>query len=148
MDYEILGDELKRDEYRNLTDQDAADALNANVVAWRVNVPLKDINILARRFGLMLALRVAKRRTDSPVEVSALAEEALSLFEDRTLDEIDMDDPASMGLMAGLMQVGLLTEEQAAAFDGLANGMTSRREQLGLPVVTAGDVQSARAGGE
>lgn len=144
MDYEVLGDELKRDEYRNLSDQDAADTLNANVVACRVNVPLKDINILARRFGLTLALRVAKRRTDIPVEVSALAEEALSLFEDRTLDEIDMDDPASVALLGALEQYGLLSKEQAEMFAGMGDATISRVEQLGLPIVTAGDVGRAR----
>ena len=148
MNYQALAEELAKDEYKELDDQAAAEALNARTVAVRRAVPTRDIFIAAMRSGLILALRTVTLDSAQPAGLRALAQTALDLTDQSVLDSVDMDDPASVALLGALEQYGLLSQEQAQMFAGMGDALTSRVEQLGLGTVTAGDVQSARAGGK
>lgn len=146
MNYDTLKEELAKEEYKNLSNDEAADALNAATVAARRPAATRDIFIAAMRMGLILTLRTVMLDAEHPAALRALAQTALDLTDQTVLDVVDMDDPASKALMGALTQYGLMTEEQAAAFDALGTTMISRAEELGLGVVLPGHIQMVREG--
>ncbi len=145
MNYQLLAEELAREEYKGLDDQAAADALNAAMVEVRRPVPTRGIFIAAMRSGLILALRTVTLDSAQPAPLRALAQTALDLTDQTVLDSVDMDDPASVALLGALEQYGLMSKEQSLAFVAMGTALTSRAEQLEVGTVTAGDVQRARA---
>lgn len=147
MNYQLLAEELAKEQYKDLDDQTAAEKLNAATMEVRRPVATRDIFIAAMRMGLIVTLRTVTLDAEMPAALRALAQTALDLTDQTVLESVDMDDPASVSLLGALGQYGLMTEEQAAQFRAMATVLTSMAAQLQLGTVTAGDVQSARAGG-
>jgi hypothetical protein len=150
MDYNILREELARDEYKSLSDQEAADALNAATVPAVRNVPTREIATWAAANGVMTALYMVNLTPDAPIELKAIVQTLLAVLE--RLDDwhivagVGQPTPAASAMMAALMQAGILDEKQADELIGMATTYTSRGEQLGLGLVLAGHVQMIRAG--
>lgn len=61
-------------------------------------------------------------------------------LKDARFDAINLDKPASRAMFATLGQAGLLSVQEATAFDTLASAVVSRAEQLGLAGVSVADV--------
>lgn len=145
MNYQPLAEELAREEYKDLDDQAAADALNAETVEVRRPVPTRDIFIAAMRMGLIVTLRTVTLDAEMPAGLRALAQTALDLTDQTVLESVDMDDPASVSLLAGLMQYGLMTNEQVAAFVAMGTALASWAELHWEGVLAYWDVARARA---
>lgn len=149
MDYQILATELREATYANMTDAEAADALNAvNVLAYQP-VTVAALASAAYGMGLVVRLRAAIRNTQTPVELVAVCESLLDLLSAPfpTVDFFGIDgtpDPASGAMLETLVEAGLLSEAEAGALTELAIVRASRAGQLGLGHVTADDIVIAR----
>lgn len=146
MDYTILAAELAKPEYDGLSDQDAADVLNAQTVTTRQPVGIGLLMAAAYTTGLYPRLIAAQWDPDTPVELRAVVVSLLDIKAAR-FETVDMDDPVVESMFGALQAAGLLDDDERAVFDGLGNAAMSRAAQLGLGYVAAGDVQQARHGG-
>lgn len=129
--------ELSQPQYAALSDQQAADAVNAKRVAVRRPVPTWLVRQTAIELGVWPALVAA----GTPLTVSVLA-----WIDDQsgTIQSVDLDRPSVQAILAGLVQAGIVTQAQAATLDGLADADIPWTESAGLPEVGIGLVINAR----
>ena len=133
-----LQTELAKREYAALTDQQAADKLNAAVIAGRKKVPLADFVHTLFTEWVVSNLSVRTR-----VDPSALSGDALLLWKaadtmlryigNPHVETIDMDLPVTKQALAALVAVGDVPQAVVVAADAMANIMETPAEQLGLP---------------
>lgn len=154
MNYQLLAEELAREQYKGLDDQEAADVLNAETMPVVRNIPIRELATWASQNGIMPGLFAAERAPATPAPLYGAIKTLLTILTPGLIDEWQIfspsgePTPAASGIMAGLMEAGLMSGEQAEELAQMGTALTSRAAQLGLGTVTAGDVQSARAGGK
>lgn len=85
MNYQLLAEELAKEQYKDLDDQTAAEKLNAATVEVRRPVATRDIFIAAMRMGLIVTLRTVTLDAEMPAALRALAQTA-------QYEEYDEDD--------------------------------------------------------
>lgn len=146
MDYHILATELQNEQYTDLSDQRAADALNAATIQVRQRVAISRLQATAMEQSVYVSLRTAIATPETPPQLLALCQTVLDLVEAR-FNDIDLDNPRSQAMFGALQQYGIINQTQSAAIDALANATVSRAAQLGLGYVAPGDVYQARYGG-
>ena len=146
MNYRALAVELLESQYAEMSDAAAAAALNAETIHVRQRVAIADLQARAMETGVYTALRMAVASSQTPDDLRAVCQTVLDLAGARFAD-VDLDNAASVQMFGALQQAGVITPQQAAAIDALADGVTSRAAQLGLGYVSPGDVQQARGGG-
>lgn len=129
MNYQTLTEELTRDEYKALSHQEAADALNAPTISIVRNVPTAEIATWAAENGVMSGLYMIDLSPDAPVELRAVVRTLLTVLERLDAWRILSDDgtptPAAQTMMGALMQAGVMTENQAAELMAMAVEMSS-----------------------
>jgi hypothetical protein len=153
MNYDDLKTELAKPAYEALTDQEAADALNAETIVVRQLVPLWQIEKHAIENGYRLAIEaaaakwVAEPSADQQAanQVYGAAKIALSYLANSRFENLDFDLDSTKAMLAALVAGGIVTQANADALDAMANGTTSRREQLKLPPVGSHHVAYARS---
>lgn len=142
MSIDALAAELARPEYTGLTDQQAADAVNAKSVTVRRPVDTWRVRQAAIEGGYWAALVDAQ----NVPQTRALAVTVLAWIDDQsgTIQSVDMDRPAAVQMRAALVQAGIVSQAQADALAGLANATIPWTESVGLPEVGIGLVINAR----
>lgn len=144
MNYHILAGELQQPQYAEMDDAAAAAALNA-VVERRQRVAISALQARAMETGIYVALRVAVQNPQAPPQLQAVCQTVLDLA-NASFADVDLDNPASVQMFGALQAAEVITAQQAAAIDALANvTQPSRAAALGLGAVTAEDVGAARA---
>lgn len=134
-----LAVELTNPIYADLSDEDAAAAINAKRVSVRRPVPTWRIKLAAIEGGYYAALVLAER-ADNPLAISVL-----SWIDDPSIQTCDMDLPSVQFMLAGLVQASLVTQPQADALDALADAEIPWSESVGInEVIGAGLVHNAR----
>lgn len=134
-----LAVELTNPIYADLSDEDAAAAINAKRVSVRRPVPTWRIKLAAIEGGYYAALVLAERAGD-PLAISVL-----SWIDDPSIQTCDMDLPSVQFLLAGLVTASLVTQPQADALDALADAEIPWSESVGInEVIGAGLVHNAR----
>jgi len=137
MDYQTLATELADAAYTGLSDEAAADALNA---------------IDATKFGeRMVTYRAILAEVDGAGDVLDAIEAAGATNADVKwamigikADGIDIGHPKTMAMVDALVAGSVLTQAQGDALKGMAPNI-SRATELGLGTVKVGDVQFARS---
>lgn len=129
MNYQVLAAELALAGYTGLSDQAAADKLNtANIAVDVESVSGSDIF-----------------EATTQADYTALTANQKPLFHAiMAMDSIRVKGSNTRAALLAMFGAGTQTRTNLAA---LQTRTTSRAEQLQLGTVTAGDVQSARAGG-
>lgn len=143
MDISILVAELSKPEYASLTDQQAADAVNAKTVAVRAQVPnwrMKQHAILGGYWPLVKAGQL-----DSDPQKAGLCLSVIDWIDDPKISNTDMDLAGVQTMIAGLVAFGLITQSQANELDALANATVRWTQSNGLPEIGIGLVQNARS---
>ena len=137
-----LKDELSKPEYAGLSDQAAADRVNAKRVAVRRPVPTWQVRQAAIQGGYWASLVQSR---DVP-QTAPLAINVLAWIDDQsgTIQTVDMDSPAAGMMRSALVQAGILTQTQADAISALADAVIPWTESMGLPEVGIGLVINAR----
>ena len=117
MDLQPLIDELAKPEYSGLSDQEAADAVNAKTVSVRVPVDTWQIKQYAVEQGVWAKLKVAIRSSDTPAEVYGLCSSIVDWIDDPSgkIGKVDIGLPSVQTMLASLVQAGLATQAQIEA---------------------------------
>lgn len=151
MNYQALADEIKKPEYAELSDQEVADSLNAPTITTVRNIPIRELAEWSSQNGIMPALFAAERDPATPAALYGAIKTLLTILTPGLLDSWEVvgasGEPTSgaNALMAGLLEAGLMTTEQAGELVAMATTTTSWAAlyNAGQPVGD-GHVASAR----
>ena len=138
--------ELAKPEYSGLSDQAAADAVNAKTVAVRELVPCWLVKQLAIESGYWAAIKIASQSSDVPLAVRGVALSAVDWIDDSSgkIQNVDMDSPAVLAMLSGLVAAGLLTESQSSDLQALADQTKRWVDVVGIGTVGIGYIKNAR----
>lgn len=146
MNLDPLITELAKPEYSGLSDQAAADLVNAKTVAVRELVPCWLVKQLAIESGYWAAIKIASQSSDVPLQVRGVALSAVDWIDDSSgkIQNVDMDSPAVLAMLSGLVAAGLLTQSQSDDLQALADQTKRWVDVVGLGTVGIGFVKNAR----
>ena len=142
-----LQTELAKAEYQTLSDADAAARLNAPIVTGRRHVPLAEFVHRLFADATWAALQVAASGSVAgmPEQVRGAAVTVYDFLRNPHVETIDMDLPATKGVLATLIQAGVLSQAVVHEIDALGNVATTRAAQLGIHgCATAAAINLAR----
>jgi len=144
MPISALAAKIAEPQYAGMADQPLADAINALRVSVRRPVPTWQVRQTAIESGYW-PLLVEARESTTPA-VRALAITVLAWVDDQsgTIQSVDMDRPAVVGMRAALVQAGICSQAQADALSALADQSIPWTESVGLGEVGIGLIQNAR----
>ena len=144
MNLSALAAKIAEPQYRGLSDQLLAEAVNGLRVTVRRPVPTWQVRQTAIEGGYWPSLIEARESTTPAVR--ALAITVLAWVDDQsgTIQSVDMDRPAVIGMRAALVQAGICSQPQADALSALADASIPWTESVGLPEVGVGLIINAR----
>lgn len=144
MSLQALASKIREPQYAGLSDQLLADAVNALRVSVRRPVPTWQVRQAAIEGGYWPALIEARETGGNPLR--ALAITVLAWIDDQsgTIQSVDMDRPAVIGMRAALVQAGLCSQPQADALSALADHSIPWTESVELPEIGVGLIINAR----
>ena len=139
-----LAAKIAEPQYRGLTDQLVADAVNGLRVSVRRPVPTWQVRQAAIEAGYWPALIEARESTTPAVR--ALAITVLAWIDDQsgTIQSVDMDRESVVAMRAALVQAGICSQPQADALSALADASIPWTESVGLPDIGVGYIILAR----
>ena len=139
-----LAAKIREPQYRGMSDQLLADAINGLRVIVRRPVPTWLVRQTAIEGGYWPAL-VEARESTTPA-IRALAITVLAWIDDQsgTIQSVDMDRPAVGQMRAALVQAGICSQPQADAISSLADASIPWTESVGLPEIGVGLIINAR----
>jgi hypothetical protein len=141
MNEQALIEELKQPQYAGLTDQQAADAVNAKTVTIRQPVDSGLLMDACMAAGIWAKLEAANQpgSSDPPASLARTMMERL-----KQPRPLDFDNPAVQQNVADCIQHGLITQEQQQQLSGLANKTPRWVDVQGIGEVGIGYVINAR----
>lgn len=142
MNEQILIDELRKPEYFGLSDQEAADAINAKAATIRRPVPADRVQAAAIASGLWAIVKIASQNTGLPNPPRGAAMSFVDWIEAGR--PIDMDGGTVQSVGAVLLSYNLATQEQLDALQTLADVVIPWATANDLPEVGIGLVINAR----
>jgi len=144
MSLSALAAKITEPQYVGMPDQLLADAVNALRVSVRRPVPTWQVRQAAIESGYWPAL-IESRESTTP-SVRALAITVLAWIDDQsgTIQSVDMDRAAVVGMRAALVQAGICSQPQADALTALADLSIPWTESVGLPEIGVGLIINAR----
>jgi len=116
---QALIDELSRAEYASLSDQAAADAINAKTVIIRVLVDLWQIEEYARRHGIRALLKKAEGNTQHQCQDIAI--DILAYITSPRGKMIDLDLAETQGMFGAMVSCGFATATHVSEMTALAD---------------------------
>ena len=142
MNEQILINELQKPEYSGLSDQEAADAINAKTATIRRPVPAPMIRLRAMSLGMYAVVKIAAEDKSLPNPPRGAAINFITLADSQ--DTVDLDHPDVAANAATLRQFSLASQEQIDAINSLGNGVIPWTTANDLPEVGIGLVINAR----
>ena len=139
---EIILDELRKPEYQALSDQAAADAINAKTMTVRKPVELWMVVEHSSRNGYRAKLELARNNGNHPCQETAI--NILEYINSPRLQTVDMDLPATRGMVGALVQCQFATQAMADELLALANQTIRWVDHNGLGTVGDGTIKSLR----
>ena len=139
---QALIDELKKPEYASLSDQAAADAINAKTVAIRQPVELWKVEEHASRKGYRAKLERASTNENHPCQEIAL--NILAYINSARLNTVDMDLPDTQMMVGALVQCQFATQPMADELLALADQTVRWVDHEGIGEVGRGAIYNAR----
>jgi hypothetical protein len=146
MDLTPLITELAKPEYAGLTDQQAAEAVNAKTITVRELVPCWLVKQLAIESGYWAAMKIASQSSDVPLQVRGVALSAVDWIDDLSgkIQNVDMDSTAVLAMLGGLVAAGLLTQSQSNDLRSLADQTKRWVDVVGIGTVSAQEIAKQR----
>jgi hypothetical protein len=139
---QALIDELSKPQYASLSDQAAADAINAKTVAVRKPVDLWQVEEHASRKGYRAKLERASKTEGHPCQEVAL--NILAYINSARLNTVDMDLADTQLMIGAMVECQFATQAMADELLALADQTIKWTESVGLPEIGVGLVQNAR----
>ena len=142
---QLLVDELKKPAYQGISDQAAADLLNALTVTKRRLVPTAEAKQYAIEQGFYPRIVIDSQSSLDPIK-QELCLGVWLWVDDPTgkIANIDMDLPVAKKMIAGLLHHGYINQAQALALDRLADKTVRWVDEIGFGTVGDGHVRSFR----
>ena len=137
-----LIEELKKPEYATLSDQEAADAVNAKTVTIRRPVSAEVVQAAAIDSGLWAIVKIASQNAALPNPPRGAAMSFVDWIEAGRL--IDMDSSTVLAVGSVLLSYNLATQEQLDALKALGDAVIPWTQQTGVGEVGIGYVINAR----
>lgn len=137
-----LIEELSKPEYASLTDQEAADAINAKTVDVAVKVPNWKIKQHAVLNGYWPVVKAGQ--LDADTAKAGLCTTIIDWIEDTRISTTDFSLPQVQSMIAGLVSYSLITQAHADELNAMATETVSWTSTVGLPEVGIGLVGNAR----
>jgi hypothetical protein len=138
----ILSDELSKPQYAALTDQQAADAVNAKTVTVQQTVAIHKLKEYAIINAVWPKLK-AGQANSNPV-VAALCVSVLDWVDDPRISTLDVNKPEVQAMLDGLVSAGIMSSSNKADVVAMGSKVVSWTSQNGLPEIGIGLVQNAR----
>ena len=142
MNEQILIFELRKSEYSGLSDQQAADAINAKTATIRKPVPAPMIRLRAMSLGMYAVVKIAAEDKSLPNPPRGAAINFIALADSQ--DTVDLDHPDVATNAGTLRQFSLASQEQIDAINSLGNVVIPWTAANDLPEVGIGFVINAR----
>ena len=137
-----LIDELRKAEYQGLSDQAAADAINAKMVTVRKPVDLWMVEEHASRKGYRAKLEKAAK--DNSHDCQEVAINILAYINSARLNTVDMDLPGTQSMIRAMVDCKFATQEMADELIALADQTVRWVDHNGIGTLGRGAVQNAR----
>jgi len=137
-----LIEELKKPEYATLSDQEAADAVNAKTVTIRRPVSADAVQAAAIASGLWGIVKIASRNPALPNPPQGAALSFVDWIETGRLIDMDSSTVAAVGSV--LLSYNLATQEQLDSLKALGDAVIPWTQQTGVGEVGIGYVINAR----
>lgn len=143
---DALIQELQKPEYAGLSDQAAADIINAKMVSKRELVPTWLVKQHGIENGYYAKIKIAACDSTIPVDVRGLCISVLAWIDDQAgkIQHLDMDLASTHAMVQGLIASGILTQAQADSLDQLADHDVRWVDDQGVGEVGIGLVINAR----
>jgi hypothetical protein len=135
--------ELSKPEYSELSDQQAADAINAMTVQTRQLVQCSEIIRHATIYGYRHKLTKAASNDAHPCQ--GLAIDILPYIDSSKTQSVDMDLPETKAMLGAMVQCGFASQAVVDGLDALATVTIKWTESVGLPEIGVGLVRNARS---
>jgi len=142
MNEQALIDELKQPQYATMSDQEAADAVNAKTVTIRQPVAAERVQASAIASGLWAIVKIAAQNTALPNPPRGAAMSFVDWIEAGR--PIDMDGGTVQGVGQVLLSYNLATQPQLDALQALADTAARWADTVGIGEVGIGFVYNAR----
>ena len=142
MNEQILITELRKPEYFGLSDQEAAEAINAKTAMIRKPVPAPMIRLRAMSLGMYAVVKIAAEDKSLPNPPRGAAINFITLADSQ--DTVDLDHPDVAANAGTLRQFSLASQEQIDAINSLGNVVIPWTAANDLPEVGIGLVINAR----
>ena len=140
---QALLDELRKPEYQALSDQAAADAINAKTVTVRKPVDLWMVVEHSSRNGYRAKLELARTNSNHPCQETAI--NILEYINSPRLQTVDMDLPSTRGMVGALVQCQFATQSMADELLALADQTVRWVDHNGIGTVGDGTIKSLRS---
>ena len=138
----VLSDELSKQPYAGLSDQAAADAINAKTVTVSQLVPIWQVKEHAILNGYWPLVKAGQ--LDANPTKAGLCLSVIDWIDDPKIQTIDVHLVAVQQMLAGLTSFGLMSNAQAAEIVAMGYKAVSWTSTVGLPEIGVGLVQNAR----
>lgn len=138
----ILSDELSKPQYAGLSDQQAADAINANTVTVQQTVAIHKVKEYAIVNGIWPKLKAGQ--ASSNPQVAALCISVLDWVDDPRISTLDVNKPEVQAMLDGLVSAQIMSANNKAAVIAMGSKVVSWTSQNGLPEIGIGLVINAR----
>lgn len=138
----VLSDELSKPEYIGLSDQQAADAINAKTEIIEVLVPIWQAKEHAILNGYWPLLKAGQLDSD-PLK-AGLCVSVIDWIDDPKMQSIDVNLQSVNDMLLGLVSFSLMTQQQADEVIAMGSKVVPWTQTVGLPEVGIGLVINAR----
>jgi len=142
-----LATELAKPEYAAMTDQEAADAINAKTVTVRRLVETWRVKQYAIENGIWATLKLVRENVALSSDVRGLCISIIDWVDDSAgkIQTVDMDLPSVQYMLGGLVTATLATQEQVNAILAMGSVTVAWTEHNGIGEVGIGFVRAARS---
>ena len=138
----VLSDELSKQQYVGLSDQQAADVINAKTAIIQQAVAIRDLKTYAIFQGIWPKL-LAGEKSSNP-QVAGLCQSVVAWVDDPRISTVDVNMPQVQAMLQALVSATILTQQQMNEVVAMGSKTVSWTSTVGLPEVGIGLVFNAR----
>lgn len=138
----VLSDELSKQPYAGLSDQQAADAINAKTVTVEQPVAISALKQYAIIQGIWPKIKLGQQSSNQ--QQAALCMSILDWVEDARISTINVNMPEVKAMLSSLVSFSILTQQQMSEVVAMGSKVVSWTSTVGLPEVGIGLVINAR----
>lgn len=134
--------ELSKPLYGNLSDQEAADLLNAKTVSVQRSIAIHDLKQYAIFQGIWPLLKAG--RDSQSAQVAALCTSIIDWIEDARVQSVDVSIPEVQAMISALVPAGIVSQKQADEIVAMGTVQVPWAQSIGYSEIGIGLVRNAR----